>query len=259
MTWDEINRKRLPFIRMGDRLFKGMYNEIKKQMAAVIKDRQTPEQITEAIRSFTIDEGIVLAAYERFYTRTGLYFAKDTIKSSHKLIEHKDINSDFTEDIWLKQLLEYVRTHSGRNISSVIKTHYKDIEAIAKQAVELGIDEGWGMDKIARAIVKRQGEIDTWKSLRIARTEVVSASNEGVNIGADQLVGKKTKVWISTFDQRSRTDHMEMDGVKVPYNENFTTPKGNVMKYPGDQECGDASDTINCRCGYEVIVEPEIY
>jgi len=252
MTWDEINKKRLPFIRMGERLFKGMYNEIKIQLKEVIKDRQTPEQITEAVRGFSFDERIVQSAYIRFYTKTGLNFAKDT----KNRLSGMDLK-DYDYDVWLSQMTGYVRANTGFKISKVISTTYKDIERIAKNAVELGIEEGWGMDKIAREIVKKQGTIDKWKAQRIARTEVVAASSEGVKLGGESIPGNKTKIWISTFDQRSRPDHMDMDGVKGAFNEDFDL-NGDSLAYPGDPK-GQAANIINCRCGYEIIVEPEIY
>ena len=237
---------------MGERLFKGMYNEIKIQLKEVIRDRQTPEQITEAVRGFRFNNQIVWSAYLRFYTKTGLNYTKDT-KNKFRGMESKD--ADY--DIWLSQITEYVRSNTGFKISKVISTTYKDIEQIARNAVELGIDEGWGMDKIAREIVKKQGTIDKWKAQRIARTEVVAASSEGVKLGGESIPGNKTKIWISTFDQRSRTDHMAMDGVKVAFNEDFDL-SGDKLAYPGDPK-GQAANIINCRCGYEIIVEPEIY
>jgi len=252
MTWDEINRKRLPYIRMGERLFKGMYNQITIQLKEVIRDRQTPEQITEAVRSFKFNNQIVWSAYVRFYTKTGLNYAKDT---KNNLLGREQKDEDY--DVWLSQITDHVRNNVGANITSVISTTYVDIERITKKAVEVGINEGWGMDKIAREIVRNQGSIDKWKALRIARTEVVGASGEGVLRGAESLAGNKSKVWISTFDQRSRPEHMAMDGVRVPFNQDFDV-NGDSLAYPGDPK-GQAGNIINCRCGYEVIVEPEIY
>lgn len=254
MTWEEINKKRLPFIRMGERLFKGMYNEIKIQLKEVIKDRNTPEEITEAIRTFRFDDQIVQSAFMRYYVKTGLNFAKDT---KNRLLGREQKDDDY--DTWMAELVEYIRTKTGTKITSTISTAYKDIESISRAAIEMGMNEGWGMDKIVREIVKGQGKIDAWKAMRIARTEVVSASNLGVEIGAESLVGNKKRIWISTFRPTSRPDHLQMDGVIIPYNEKFLTPKGNYMSFPGDPECDDASDTINCTCGYEVIVESDLF
>jgi hypothetical protein len=253
MTWEQTNKKRLPFIRMGGRLFKGMYNDIKMELKEVLKDRHTPESIVEAVRGFQFDDDIVQSAYLRFYIRTGIYFAKEVKKGQRGGLEKKD-NS---EEVWTAIIAEYVKTSVGKRIGSVTRTAYKDIEKITADVVAIGINEGWGMDKIANAIVKKQGEIDTWKALRIARTEVIAASNEGVMVGASELVGSKVKVWISTFDDRSRPDHMEMDGVRVGWNDKFIV-NGDQLEFPGDP-LGLPENTINCRCGYEVIVEKEIY
>lgn len=255
MTWEEINNKRLPYIRFGENLFKRMYGEIRKSFIASIKDAQTPEEITQTAADFYINPEIVQLSYERFYLKTGLAFAKNVQKSYIKRLEKKDINDDFLEEVWYNQIKEFVRTRVANNITAVIKTTYVDIQRITKEAVKLGIDNGWGMDKIARSISKTQGEIDLWKALRIARTEVIAASNEGVKVGADQIPGNKEKVWISTFDQRSRPEHMEMDGVRVAFNEDFSVD-GEALEYPGDPK-GSPGNIINCRCGYEIIVTSE--
>jgi len=265
MTWDEINNKRLPFIRFGENLFSRMYGEIRREFVSSVQNLTTPQEFTQAAQSFKIDDSIVQGAYLRFYLKTGIAFAKSQVKSVKRRMEIKegeeDLNASILEDIWIKKMTEFVKTKTADNISSVIKTTYSDIQIITKKAVEEGIDQGWGMDKIARKIAKDQGDIDLWKALRIARTEVVSASNEGVKVGAEELPGNKEKVWISTFRKTSREDHMAMDGVRVGLNELFTLPNGHQLEYPVDPDPmhGDAGDKVNCGCGYEIIVTPEIY
>jgi uncharacterized protein with gpF-like domain len=253
MAWDEINNKRLPFIRMGERLFKGMYSEIKKSLIASFENLTTPEEIVQAAKDFKINEEPVRAAFEKFYLKVGIAFAKSMVKSSRGRIETKQ------EDEWIRTLIEYVRVNTGLKISKTISTHYEDIDRIVRAVVEQGIKEGCGIDKIARAIRNTQGEMDLWKALRIARTEVVAASNEGVKIGAEDLPGNKEKVWVSTFDERARPDHMAMDGTTVAFNENFTLPSGVVVEFPGDPKCTDPGEIINCRCGYEIVVSSEYF
>jgi uncharacterized protein with gpF-like domain len=260
MTWQEINNKRLPFIRMGERLFRGMYSEIRKDYIASLQNLTTPEEIIQASHDLKIDETKVQAAFERFYLKTGMAFAKWITKDGNPSIERKQA------DMWEEKIIEYVRSNAGLKITKTIRTHYEDIERITKTAVEEGIKEGWGMDKIARAIQSSESEMDLWKALRIARTEVVAASNEGVKVGAEDLPGNKEKVWISTFDERSRGakptdthDHMAMDGVRVPFNEDFITPNGNKLEFPGDPKCSDPGEIINCRCGYDIVVSSEYF
>jgi hypothetical protein len=253
MTWEEINRKRLPYIRMGDRLFKSMYDSVRKQLVNELKKAQQPSDMNQVAQNITIRREDVQSAMERFYSKTTFDWAKMTAKSAGGRMETKQ------EDDWLAIILEYVRTKKGPGIDSIIRTHGGDIERITKTFVNQGIDQGWGVDKIAREISKAQGEMDLWKARRIARTEVVNASNEGVKIGAAELPGNKVKIWISTFDPRSRDDHMAMDGVTVPMNEMFPLPSGSMLEYPGDSANGMPGDVINCRCGYEVVVQKDSY
>lgn len=252
MTWQEINNKRLPYIRMGERLFQGMYTDIRKDLISSFENLTTPEEMIQATRGLKIEEAKIRMAFERFYLKTGIGFAKWITKGGRLGMERKQ------EDMWIEKIIEYVRVNAGAKITAIIKTHYEDIERIVRAAIEQGIKEGWGIDKIARAIRKAQGEIDLWKARRIARTEAVAASNEGVKVGAEDLPGNKEKVWVSTFDDRARVDHMAMDSVRVPWNENFILPSGAALEFPGDPK-GEPGDIINCRCGYEVLVTSEYF
>ena len=251
MTWEEINRKRLPFIRFGENLFKRMYGDIRRAFVSSIQNLTTPEEFTQAAQSFKIDSSVVQTAYLRFYIKTGMSFAKNQVKSLRGGMEVKQ------EEDWEVIIREFIRTRTGVKITKVIQTETDDIINITKKVVQQGIDEGWGMDKIARTIQKTQSDMDFWKAQRIARTEVVTASNIGVKVGAEELPGNEVKVWISTFDQRSRPEHMAMDGVRVAMNESFNVD-GEMMEFPGDPNAS-AGNIINCRCGYEILVTPEIY
>jgi hypothetical protein len=253
MTWAEINRKRLPYIRMGEKLFKTMYNRLRKQLVDELKKAQDTNEMMQIGVNIQLDRAAVQEAMEKYYLRTSGDWAKMTAKAGGRKLETKQ------EDDWMAIILEYVRTKKGPGIESIIRTHGGDIENIVSRFVQEGISEGIGIEKIARNISKAQGEMDLWKALRIARTEVVNASNEGVKIGASELPGNKKKVWISTFDGRSREDHMAMDGVEIPMNEMFQLPTGSMLEYPGDSANGAPGDVINCRCAYEIIVEKESY
>jgi HK97 family phage portal protein len=93
------------------------------------------------------------------------------------------------------------------------------------------------------------------RSVVIARTEVIGASNAGNSYAADQTGLKLEKIWISTKDNRTRDendnfDHVSMDGVKVLKNDPYDVPgkKGNdSIMFPGDPN-GQAGNIIQCRC-----------
>ena len=261
-TWQEINNKRKPFIRMGERLFGGMLGNIRKSLMSEIRKVDNVQHIERVVDGFQFDAEL-WDKYEKFYVRTAPYFAKDFInryKSIHQNIETKE------EDMWIQKIIEYVRATSGKKITSITDVHIDDIMRAVGSAVETGIDQGWGMEKIARSINKNLTNIDTWKALQIARTETGAASSYGVELGADELPGNKMKVWISSFNTTSRgarpndqTNHMAMDGQMVAMGQPFIEPmtQDEIMR-PHDPGALPRQ-TVNCNCAHEVIITDEIY
>jgi hypothetical protein len=87
---------------------------------------------------------------------------------------------------------------------------------------------------------------------RIARTEVVSASNYGVKAGAEAFQEETgvvlRKVWISKLDDKTREEHKpEYMGTQSPLiNEPFIVG-GEQAQIPGDTNLS-AGMRINCRC-----------
>jgi len=97
----------------------------------------------------------------------------------------------------------------------------------------------------------------------IARTETLASLNAGKQEGIQQLIdagklqsSQVTKVWRATGDGRTRDSHAAMDGQAVAYGQPFTTPDGAQMMHPHDSSLGaPASETIQCRCFYEIKID----
>lgn len=91
----------------------------------------------------------------------------------------------------------------------------------------------------------------------IARTEMLAsfhaAQQESYQqaIDAGQLTAAQvTKTWVSMKDDRVRFTHDEhggLDGTTVPFSGVFVSPRGGVLRYPGDK-MAPLAETINCRC-----------
>jgi hypothetical protein len=257
MDWQTINNKRMKYIQMGDNLFLNMYKDVRVSFLKEIKKVERPEQIEGIVEEFDFSMDMK-NAYEKFYTRTVKAFYKDFLE------RHKDQTTNIItkqdRDI-ISVILRFVEDQVGNRITQTVQNHYNDIKNIARESVRQGIEEGLGMDDIAKLISERQGEMDRWKARRIARTEVVTASNFGVETGAEEIPGNKRKIWISSFTKTSRgadsgdeVDHMAMDGQRVQPNESFEEPMtGEKLRYPGDPRAS-AKNTVNCRCGHEIII-----
>jgi uncharacterized protein with gpF-like domain len=85
-----------------------------------------------------------------------------------------------------------------------------------------------------------------YRSAMIARTEVISASNQGLILAARQGSVVTTKTWLSASDERTRDDHLDADGQTVPIDQPFDVG-GEEMDAPGDPSASE-ENVINCRC-----------
>lgn len=59
--------------------------------------------------------------------------------------------------------------------------------------------------------------------------------------------GKRYKVWYAELDDRTREDHIEVDGTRIPIDEMFDVG-GEQLRYPHDYINGSAKNLVNCRC-----------
>jgi hypothetical protein len=112
----------------------------------------------------------------------------------------------------------------------------------------------------------RTAGITDYRAELIARTETGRAANIGSMVGATSTGLVTIKEWISARDNRTRreprdhTDHLNMDGVKLPMEKQFHVPNNQVglgyelMDHPCDSKAS-AANVCNCRCtlGYEAV------
>lgn len=106
---------------------------------------------------------------------------------------------------------------------------------------------GENIEAIARRLDKVYDYNEHYRSVRIARTEVIGSANQGqLQVYID--AGVEWKQWITARDERVRHSH-QIDGQTVGITEDFVTNMGNHLQYPGDREGGTpVSDVVNCRC-----------
>ena len=119
-----------------------------------------------------------------------------------------------------------------------------------RKTLSEGVKEGEGVKELSKRVsdvfkIRRGSE-----SERIARTEVISASNEADIEAYDQSGVIEQKEWLATMDDRVRDWHAEMDGEVVNLNEKFS----NGLMFPGDPS-GGADDVVNCRCTTLPVLE----
>lgn len=166
------------------------------------------------------------------------------------------------EEVWAQELDQFIRTQTGEKMVQVSDT----TKAFIKRQVQIGIDNGLGVQAIATRITQYASR-RTLESLAqlynpferarvVARTENHYASNFGQHKAAEASKIKLARLWIATHDKRVRTSHIaaEMESGQSPVGLQDLFKVGNAkLKYPGDQQGhGSKSDvakeTIQCRC-----------
>lgn len=145
----------------------------------------------------------------------------------------------------------FQRTLRDRRFDGVVRRAITDGTALSRTDVER-ITARYG----SRMLFHR-GET-------IARTESITALRAGRREGVLQGIEagaireeRLSRVWSATLDKRTRDDHVAIDGQKVEgIDAPFVLPDGSRMLYPGDTSMGaSASQTINCRCYDEYVVD----
>lgn len=121
---------------------------------------------------------------------------------------------------------------------------------IISNSLTQGIIQGDSIPALTRRISRDTGEKNSKAMMRYARTAMTCAQNGGriEMLHNAQAMGIKCKKrWLATLDSRTRDSHQQMDGVSIGVDEEFKTPLGSKMQYPGDPS-GKGGDVWNCRC-----------
>lgn len=142
----------------------------------------------------------------------------------------------------LQQWNRFIVAHKVSRIDEVTRLSIR-------QQIAFGIEEGLSIDKIAK-LIRNATMFSRKRAVRIARTEVIAASNAANHFAVKRNVDttKLDRVWLSTRDKRTRPTHVEADGQKRDWNEPYEVGDSKLM-FPGDVTLGaEAGEVINCRC-----------
>ena len=214
-----------------------------------VKNAQSVEGVVDVIESVSLDARETKRAIESIYVDTGKDFANWTVDN---LQGNQKKSSDYFDDY----MRRYVEERTGEKIKSITTTTRTRAIAIAKKVVAQGLEQGLSIDNIAAMLKQRYYNDALYRSVRIARTEVIAASNAGSLHGALSTGLAIKKVWLATKTGHTRESHMLMDRKAVDMQEYFDVPiisnSGIVegsekLMHPGDPK-GSAGNVINCRC-----------
>jgi SPP1 gp7 family putative phage head morphogenesis protein len=194
--------------------------------------------------AYDIDPEPMERAYNDVYARVGGDFAIRTFRSlkSGGYYERKD----YTESDYRAQMLVWLQTAAAERVTSVNATTNAQIRAKLQKILSDGITEGSSIPEVRRAITAEFRVLSGYRAERIARTEIVAASNKGALVSAQATGLELQKVWIATRDDRTRESHWSADGQTRDMGEDFSVD-AQPMEAPGDPSAPPEL-VINCRC-----------
>lgn len=183
----------------------------------------------------------LLYLFKRYYKLVMQAFGQpivDAAKATHRMIERKDDQSDFTSAV-----AAWIDEYGVQKITAIGDS----TEAKIKQIVSDGYDAGLSAPEIADKLTTELGEETAmWRAQMIVVTELHSAANASQDIAAENTGQEYIRVWCAANDKRTRETHAEASGQERDMEEPFNVGNSELM-FPGDPS-GDPSEVINCRC-----------
>jgi hypothetical protein len=145
----------------------------------------------------------------------------------------------------------------GRTFRDTLSINWSGFEDDITGLIVRDFNQGLSYTRVADSIEELTNRSYN-SSLRVARTEahrIQSMAYIDALLLLDDVGADYGKMWIATIDDRTREDHLEMDGQLADSDGVFTLPNGATGPAPG--LTGDASTDINCRCSAITLINGE--
>ena len=236
--WNAVERTRASYYKSSIRRTRKGLKEQLKPIMEFLPDRV--DELTSSVVEALVEEQPIKDMMIDIYYTVGRRFGKAVFGTLTK--------AEFTDDYFMREVVQAVETAGMTGPDGVLlvtemsNTTVKEINHIISAAFE----EGQSIQTTAATIQASIKHMTNVRAVMIARTETIRASNIGAMSGAKMTGLKLNKEWISTFDDRTRDDHLAADGQIVGRDEFFNVGP-DQLQYPADAS-GSAWNTINCRC-----------
>lgn len=168
---------------------------------------------------------------------------------------------DISFDMGSPEVVDFIENRAAQHIrGSVTPTTRRAI----REALREGIDAGESIRDLAKRVRDVFTDATARRSVVIARTETIRASNFG-RVAGMQQAGFSQKEWLATGGTGSgdesepvgpnvRDTHAALNGQRVGLAQAFTSING-TANYPGG--FGVAAEDINCRCTVIAVTDAD--
>lgn len=240
-----IERKRAGYYPSATKAFKRVLNQWTAELMVRVNAAQTSGDILTTVNEIVLKPDELAKAMEQVYSVVGSDFARSTIKMVN---ERKAVKVGI--DYWLEYFKIYSKTKAQQKIVWITGTTKRIFNNTVDKIVKEAGLSGQSVQNMARDIQAQLNFSNKARATRIARTEVIGASNAGSLEGAKQAGIALRKVWVPIVDEKSRPEHADMAGSEpIALDADFVV-MGESISRPGE---GSAENVINCRCGLDFV------
>ena len=168
--------------------------------------------------------------------------------------ELEDLGVDPSFGVVDARVVGYITEVAVARIPKITRTTQKEVAL----ALAEGVLQGEGEEALGRRVRAVFKGISRSRANLIARTEVGTAANWARHAAMEEaeeagIVHKKK--WLATKDNRTRHNHLALDGQVQPVRKPFRVPfSGKTAMYPGG--FADVRENANCRCTLIPVVAP---
>lgn len=214
-AWDKFNKATNPLIETLEEKFFNVYKSLEEMLL-----RKNAKGLEEDFAK--IDWDTIEKLFKNVISSNSYEIIESGYQHLIKIIDESGnlLITDSRVENYIKLREEYA--------ADMTKTVKKQIERQLKIGVELQESEY----KLGKRIQKFFKDIALNDAGRIARTEVTAAFNQG-QLEAIKEFKIENKMWISERDDRVRDEHVQLDGVIILANEEFS----NGLQYPSEPNC----------------------
>lgn len=185
--------------------------------------------------------------FDKTKTRENLFgLYQEAIRAGAKEMEAVIARKAFDPELFNQEFWrdEFWQRHAFSRLDLVLESNRQAIiQAVGQlRAVEVSAQD------LITTLTRLGRQISEVRAIRIVRTETTSAFNYSLDkVARDFGTGNLIAVWSAAKNPRTRPTHMEADGQERGQDGYFRVGSA-LLRYPGDPECDEPEEVINCRC-----------
>ena len=248
------------FLRINIKHIKRYQIQLEKRFAQMRREvlgniKKTPKSFIVA--KFDVDQWLFSRQKWRgIFTEDNKLYTAVPLEDGGKLIMD-DLNVGIAFDQNAPRAIKWIAENAKNAGWSITQTQYDRLKVVLMDALADGLSIPKIRDRIEAAM-----EVTKASAERIARTEVLKASNRGVWLGMQQSGVVEGKRWLATADRRVCPRCAEMEGATMrdkPLDEPFFK-KGDSFTFHGTDETPAPTDAgLTDVFDYEEIQHPPLH